>query len=260
VFVYDTPPPGEIGFPRALDAPYYREVWQFTNSKHFVSRHAMTVATDYESSYVDATYQGAAGLAATFDRIIALPYEQSDNAHRMARVRTFAATHLQAVRQPRLLDIGAGLGVFPYAVRQAGWTCVAIDPDPRAVEHMHARVGIEAICGDFMKVEGIGIFDVVTLNKVLEHVEDPVPMLERVRSVLSPGGFVYIEVPDGEMAARVGQERQEFFIEHFHIFSFASTVMLASRAGFTAVCIERLQEPSTKFTLRGFLVMNGSAV
>src|SRR5436853_7458598 len=145
-------------------------------------------------------------------------------------------------------------------MRQAGWTCTPVDPDTRAAHHLRTRVGVEAICSDFRKVDHIGTFDVVTLNKVLEHVEDPVQMLRHVHSVLSPDGFVYIELPDGEMAARFGQERQEFFIEHFHVFSFASTVMLASRAGFSPVCVERLQEPSAKFTLRGFLVANGSAV
>jgi SAM-dependent methyltransferase len=257
VFVYDAPPPGEIGFRRAAGEPYYREVWQFAGSNHFVSRHGMTVAAGYDGAYVDQTYGGDAGIAATFDRIIALPPEKSDNAGRIARIKAFAAAHLAT--PPRLLDVGAGLGVFPYAVKQAGWTCTAIDPDPRAVRHMRARIGLEAICGDFMKLETLRSFDVVTLNKVLEHVENPVDMLSRARTALAPGGFVYIELPDGEMAARASAVREEFFIEHLHVFSFASTVMLANQAGFAPVCVERLQEPSTKFTLRAFLVPDPAA-
>jgi SAM-dependent methyltransferase len=254
VFVYDAPPLGEIGFRRASGEPYHREIWQFAGSNHFISRHDMTVATDYDGAYVDATYRSDAGLTATFDRIIALPPEKSDNAARIARVKAFAAAHFRMMAPPRLLDVGAGLGVFPYAVKQTGWACTAIDPDPRAVRHLRARVGVEAICGDFMKLEGLRRFDVVTLNKVLEHVEHPVDMLSRAQAVLAPGGFVYVELPDGEMAACAGSAREEFFIEHLHVFSFASTVMLANRAGFAPVCVERLQEPSTKFTLRAFLV------
>jgi 2-polyprenyl-3-methyl-5-hydroxy-6-metoxy-1,4-benzoquinol methylase len=259
VFVYEAPPQGEVGFWRAPGEPYYREVWQFTASDHFVSRHAMTVATSYDGAYVGATYKDGTGLAAAFERIIALPPEKSDNTARVARVCAFAGARLPGVRQPRLLDVGAGLGVFCHAVRQAGWNCVAVDPDPSAVQHLRRRVGVEAICSDFMQVEGIGGFDIVTLNKVLEHVERPIDMLRRVRSVLVPGGFVYIELPDGETAARAGCEREEFFIEHLHIFSFKSTVMLAERAGFRPVCVERLQEPSTKFTLRAFLAADPSA-
>ena len=146
VFVYDAPPAGEIGFRRRADEPYHREIWQFAGSKHFVSIHAMTVATQYDGAYVDATYQGDVGLARTFDRIISLPVEKSDNTARVARVRAFATAHLPRTAEPRLLDVGAGLGVFPHLMKQYGWACTAIDPDPRAVGHLQERVGIEAIC------------------------------------------------------------------------------------------------------------------
>ena len=67
-------------------------------------------------------------------------------------------------------------------------------------------------------------------------------------------GFVYIELPDGEAAAREeGFGREEFFVEHFHVFSVASIARLAEHAGFEARVIERLREPSSKYTLRAFL-------
>jgi SAM-dependent methyltransferase len=253
VFSYDAPPSGEIGFRRPPGEPYHREVWQFARSNHFVSRHAMTVQTDYSGDYVNATYGNDAGLSAAFERVIALPPERSDNAGRIARIRSFAASHFGAGKNVRLLDVGAGLGVFPYAVKQAGWHCTAIDPDERAVAHLRARVGVDAILGDFMTIDGLGQFEIVTFNKVLEHVEDPVAMLARARQFVTPGGFVYLELPDGEAAAEAGEGREEFFVEHLHLFSFISIVMLADRAGFQPIAIERLQEPSTKFTLRAFL-------
>ncbi|TLG77605.1 class I SAM-dependent methyltransferase [Methylocystis sp. B8] len=253
VFSYDAPPAGEIGFRRSASEPYRREVWQFARSNHYVSRHAMTVATDYSGDYANATYGNDAGLRVAFERVIALPPERSDNAGRIARVRSFAVAYFGAGRNIRLLDVGAGLGVFPYAVKQAGWHCTAIDPDERAVAHMRDHVGVEAILGDFTSVEGLGQFDIVTFNKVLEHVEDPVAMLRRTQQFVAPGGFVYLELPDGEMAAQAGAGREEFFVEHLHVFSFVSIAMLADQAGFRPIEVERLQEPSTKFTLRAFL-------
>lgn len=253
VFAYDAPPAGEIGFRRCAGEPYRREVWQFATSNHFVSRHAMTVATDYRGDYVNATYGDDAGLRAAFERVIALPPERSDNAGRIARIRAFAAAQSSFDKAVRLLDVGAGLGVFPHSVKREGWHCTAIDPDERAVAHMRDHVGVEAIAGDFITVGGLGQFDIVTFNKVLEHVDDPIAMLERARQFVAPGGFVYLELPDGEMAALAGAGREEFFVEHLHVFSFASIVMLAERAGFRPMLVERLEEPSTKFTLRAFL-------
>jgi hypothetical protein len=77
--------------------------------------------------------------------------------------------------------------------------------------------------------------------------------LTRAGRFVDPKGFVYLELPDGEAASTEGFGREEFFVEHLHVFSFRSIVMLAERAGFRPIAVERLQEPSTKFTLRAFL-------
>jgi SAM-dependent methyltransferase len=214
----------------------------------------MTVATDYAGDYVNATYGDDAGLRAAFQRVVALPPQRSDNVGRVVRIRAFAEAHFGRQQQIRLLDVGAGLGVFPYAVKQAGWQCTGIDPDPRATAHMRDEIGVNAVCADFMSVDGLGQFDIVTFNKVLEHVDDPVAMLRRAKRFVAPGGFVYVELPDGEVAATAGAGREEFFVEHHHVFSFVSIAMLADRAGFRPIMVERLQEPSTKFTLRAFVV------
>ena len=256
VFAFDAPPAGEVGFRRQEGQPYYREVWQFARSRHYVGCHNMSVATGYQGDYVDASYGSAAGLAAAFERVIKLPAERSDNEGRIARVRAFAEHHFGTGKAPTLLDVGAGLGVFPRAVKRSGWRCTAIDPDQRAVEHIRSVVGVDAICGDFMTLENSGRFDIVTFNKVLEHVADPVAMLRRAGEFVTPNGFIYVELPDGEAAAAEGPGREEFFIEHLHGFSFLSMVLLAQRAGLTPVAAERLREPSTKFTLRAFLTVN----
>ena len=57
-------------------------------------------------------------------------------------------------------------------------------------------------------------------------------MLARARDFVAHGGVVYVEVPDGEAAAEEGAAREEFFVEHLHVFSAASLALLADRAGF----------------------------
>ena len=53
---------------------------------------------------------------------------------------------------------------------------------------------------------------------------EPLHLLERCRRDLAPGGFLYLELPDGEAAMEDvdGYGREEFFVEHHHIFSMAS--------------------------------------
>ena len=78
-------------------------------------------------------------------------------------------------------------------------------------------------------------------------------LAQAARSHVSAGGFVYVEVPDGAAAAAEGFGREEFFIEHLHVFSPASLAQLAARAGLSPVRIDRIREPSTKYTLAAFL-------
>ena len=252
-FKYNTPPAGETRFDIGVQS-YCRAYSCCRLCGHWYSDHKMDLTSLYSGAYVESTYGDR--MRETFDRILTLPAEKSDNAGRVARVIGFAAHFFPSGKMPTLLDVGSGLGVFPYRMKEAGWNCSALDPDPRAVAHLKDVVGVQAVNGNFMSIgtDLLGTFDVITFNKVLEHVEDPVTMLSKASRYLNPGGFVYVEVPDGEAAASEGPGREEFFIEHHHVFSMASLAMMASRAGFCALDIERLREPSTKFTLRSFLV------
>lgn len=254
-FRYDAPPEGETKF--AFEGEYRRAYSRCEVCGHWFSENAMDLAGLYGGAYVDSTY--GQRMRETFERIIGLPPDRSDNTGRVARIVSFAAGHFPAGTVPRLLDVGAGLSVFAYRMKAAGWHCTALDPDPRAAAHARETVGVAAITADFMDLDPVGLepFDVVTLNKVLEHVEDPVAMLQRAARLLAGGGFVYFEVPDGEAAADEGKGREEFFIEHHHVFSPASVAMMTERAGMRILTIERLCEPSGKFTLRGFAAKEG---
>lgn len=249
-FTYDAAPVGETTFD-LKGQDYRRSYWRCGLCGHEFSQHDLDLSGLYGGAYVEQTYGDR--MRATFERILALPPERSDNTGRVARVVGFAKNHFDPGHVPTLLDVGAGLGVFPYGVKQAGWACTALDPDPRAGRHLAEVVGVRAVTGDFFTVDpaALGCFDVITLNKVIEHVEDPVAMLAKAAGLLTAGGFVYVEVPDVAAAAD-GPGREEYFIEHHHVFSPASLTLCGERAGLSLLELERLREPSGKYTLRGF--------
>ena len=254
-FVYDTPPPLETRFPLVAGRKYWREMHRCEQCGHYLEWFDVDQSTLYGGEYVSTTYGDAEGLRRTFDKINSLSPEQSDNIGRVRYVNTYSRAYWLAkgaIQQLRLLDVGAGLGVFPYRMKQAGWNCVALDMDERLIAHHRDVVGIESVIGDVRDAQGIGEFDLVTFNKVLEHIEDPVSVLASVKRLLRPQGLVYIELPDGESAEVDGKEREEYLLGHIHVFSFASFALLVAHAGMTLLCCERLQEPSSKYTLRGF--------
>ncbi len=258
VFVYHDPPVGETRFTFS-DMGYYREVLRCANCGHYMSIHEMDDSELYTQDYVNSTY-GDDRILSTFERINKLDPGRSDNVGRCDRIVEFADQHFAKCKLDNnsgtILDVGSGLCVFLHRMKALGWLGTALDPDPRAVSHARDVVGVASVCADFCRISNIGQFNVIAFNKVLEHVHDPIAMLAHSAAFLEPGGFVYVELPDGEMAARDGQEREEFFVEHHHIFSLASLGAIAVKAGFTVRLIERLQEPSTKYTLRAFLCMS----
>jgi SAM-dependent methyltransferase len=250
-FVYDKPPCGETKFDFG-GGRYFRAYDRCERCGHFFARHAIDLARLYERSYVDATYGGTDGMRARLAAIRALPPERSDNADRVARVSAFVKRACGR-SAARLLDVGAGIGVFPAAMKDLGFDVVATELDPRTADHLRRNVGVATYTEDLvaLKAAALAPFDLITFNKVLEHVEDPVGMLADALPLLAADGHVYVEVPD--VAAAVdGPGREEFFIEHLHVFSPASLAMTFERAGFEFVELERLREPSSKFTLFAF--------
>jgi len=244
---YTAPPAGETDFGIA---DYRRDLWECEGCGHFVNRCGFDLAANlYGGAYAQATYGDR--MRANFQKIMALPADRSDNRQRVARI----GRHMAGVgRAPgRLLDVGAGLGVFPAAMREAGWECTALDPDPQACALIGELAGVETLCSDFMVAAPSARFDLITFNKVLEHVAPMTAMLARARDFLAEDGIVYVELPDGEEAVKDSPDREEFFVEHLCAFSLASFALFVTRAGFTATLIERLREPSGKYTLRAFL-------
>ena len=254
VHLYEAAPAGEVRFPFSAGA-YRRTIERCAACGHYVTRHAMDTSGLYGGAYVEATYGGVEGLRRNFERINALPEDRSDNAARVKRILGYASRRFERLgRAPRILDIGSGLCVFLHRMKAAGWDATALDPDERACEHARRTVGVRAVHADFMLGGDFGRYDAIALNKVLEHVPEPVAMLRKARQCLEPGGFVYLELPDAEGARAEGFGREEFFIEHLHIFTQGSLGLLVERAGLRLDAAERLREPSSKFTLRAFAV------
>jgi SAM-dependent methyltransferase len=249
---YKRPPVGETKF--SFTDSYDRSYESCTICGHMFSRHKIDLSSIYQDDYVDSTYGNLEGMRRRFNAVMNLPHDKSDNRARVRRVLKFEADRNRPKSNPRLLDVGAGLGVFPAAMSEAGWSVLAIEPDARTVYHLQNVALVDALCENLINLnkETVGLFDAITFNKVLEHVVDPVNLLSAANSLLTTCGFVYLEVPD-VAAAQDGYGREEFFIEHHHVFSPASLCILAQNSGFKVSIIERIREPSSKFTLRCFL-------
>src|SRR5579871_6313657 len=122
------------------------------------------------AGYYEVDFAGSS-IGEKFARVMALPPERSDNAQRVARVAAFAESRLAGeITAPRVLDVGAGTGVFlaRFLSRTGGrvWKGTAVEPDPAAAAHLRGLGRFEVIEGLFSATLGLKGFDLATLNKV----------------------------------------------------------------------------------------------
>jgi SAM-dependent methyltransferase len=94
----------------------------------------------------------------------------------------------------RLLDVGCGNGYLLEAGMKRGWTATGYDVDPDTTAHVAKRLGIAVHSGDFMSVDGE--YELVAMHQVLEHVKHPTEYLAKISSLLVPGGYLFVAVPN----------------------------------------------------------------
>jgi SAM-dependent methyltransferase len=106
-----------------------------------------------------------------------------------------------------LLDVGCGSGHYLDLMRALGWSrVVGVDIGSRAIRTATGS-GLEAYEGELRSVQfPDATFDAVSMSHVLEHVDDPVALLQEVRRVTKPGGRIAIVVPNlDSLASRLLQ-------------------------------------------------------
>lgn len=204
-----------------------------------------------------------------FDKVMGLPAGKSDNALRVSRILDFLHTWMTACRgneaagsEPlRALDIGAGTGVFLARLLQdgairdgahGGITATAVEPDPEAASHLESLGGFTVVPKAFPCEQAKGPFDLVTLNKILEHIPQPIPFLSRIDDVLSDAGIIYVEVPDITTASFRPPSDNILGALHRHLYSPAGLLHVIEKAGFLPIEVSRYLEPSGKLSVACF--------
>jgi SAM-dependent methyltransferase len=114
----------------------------------------------------------------------------------------FVASALRHARQDSaepggVLDVGCGGGLFLRMLAERGHKVLGLDFSLGAAATAWRQNGVPAICGSLSHPPlPQGLFDVVTMFHVLEHLYDPVAHLESARELLKPGGRLVVQVPN----------------------------------------------------------------
>jgi 2-polyprenyl-3-methyl-5-hydroxy-6-metoxy-1,4-benzoquinol methylase len=133
-----------------------------------------------------------------------------------------------------LLDVGCATGHFLAECKAAGWQTQGTEPDPGARQQANEK-GL-AVVESVFELNTTGLYDVITLWHVLEHVHRLQETVLRLQQLLKPGGHLLIAVPNrlAADATKYGAGWAAYDVpRHLYHFDPISLQKLIESAGFT---------------------------
>lgn len=102
------------------------------------------------------------------------------------------------VQKGKLLEIGPAYGLFSHLAKQSGFDVTAIEMDSRCCEFLRDEVGITVVqnVDTLAALEALPQFDVIVFWQVLEHLIDPMAVLDLAAKHLLPGGVLIFDTPN----------------------------------------------------------------
>jgi 2-polyprenyl-3-methyl-5-hydroxy-6-metoxy-1,4-benzoquinol methylase len=147
--------------------------------------------------------------------------------------------YLNKVKPCRLLEIGCGSSEFLSHMQIAGWEVEGIDFDAKAVENLREKYGINIHLGSLESVQyPDNSFDAIAMNHVIEHIPNPVALLQECYRILKPGGYLVAVTPNinswGHQKFGANWRGLET-PRHIHIFSQTTLRESANKSGFKKI-------------------------
>lgn len=95
----------------------------------------------------------------------------------------------------KVLDVGCAEGGFTELMLSKGADCLGLEPDNDAArDALQKKLPILSISFENF-VDEKGMFDVIVFNDVFEHMQSPIPVLEKSHKLLKDGGYILINIP-----------------------------------------------------------------
>jgi SAM-dependent methyltransferase len=140
-----------------------------------------------------------------------------------------------AAEGPALLDLGCWVGFLLAEARERGWNTLGIEPSEFASGYARDRLGLDVITDDLFTA-GLGDrrFDAIVMGDVIEHLPRPGDALDRIAELLTPGGVLYLALPNAgsRLARAMGARWWSVIPTHVQYFTRPSLFSLLRRRGY----------------------------
>lgn len=131
------------------------------------------------------------------------------------------------------LDVGCAEGFFVDFLCKRDIKAEGLEINKLSVRHGREVLGRTIYDFDVLKLTDKK-YDVIFNSGYLEHIEDPMKILNHFKTLLNPGGIVYIQTPD-VFSPNKPYLSQFFPAEHFQTFSTETLSYLLQDCGFEII-------------------------
>ncbi len=154
----------------------------------------------------------------------------------------FILSGLKGQGTGRILEVGSCDGTFLSRFKNRGWETLGLEFNDFMISRARARFGLHLQKKDVMELKPEdGLFDVIAFPHVLEHMLEPVKVLEHCQSLLKPGGMIFIELPQSPLKHEAPENDYLTYFHTTHLYDFRSKSLarLIELAGLQSVQIDR---------------------
>ena len=141
-----------------------------------------------------------------------------------------------------ILDFGCGCAGFLMQAKKLASTCCGVEPNKSFQEHYN-KIDIQV----FPNIDSIDkIFDIIFMFHVLEHIEDPINLLQKLKSLLNANGRLIVKVPSSDDALLTlynnnGFSHFTYWSPHLFLYNQKTLADLMKKSGFEIEYIQQFQ-------------------
>jgi SAM-dependent methyltransferase len=165
-------------------------------------------------------------------------YLKQTNADDKRRFRQFS----EFIVNKNILDFGCGNAGFLMRAKELASACYGVEPNKLFQEH-YSKINIQV----FPNLNSINEkFDAIFMFHVLEHIEDPVNLLQKLKSLLNVNGRLIVEVPSSDDALLTlynnnGFSHFTYWSPHLFLYNQRTLADLMRKSGFEIEYIQQFQ-------------------
>jgi SAM-dependent methyltransferase len=146
----------------------------------------------------------------------------------------------------RLLEVGCSYGGFLAEARRDGWEVTGVELSETASRYARDQLSLRVFTGSLHdQLRQLGEpYEAVALFHVIEHVPDPVQLLEQCRKLIRPGGLLVLKTPNvASLIARLTKATWQWVSPpaHLYLYSPKTLALLLEKAGYQPIAYRSAQ-------------------